>query len=199
MPRDRRRMKAAERESNLIESAIEVFASCNYRIATIANIACKAGVTGPLIYRHFDNKRSLFLAALERICVDMLQGWRDAIASSKNPRDALRGISAFHYNFVKHQKSRAKLLFQAISEVDDLEIKDILKNHFQGCVELLKELIHRCKEKGMMREDIDEDMAAWVLISLGIGTGFMSLFGFEEALERRRPINTFDFLLKSFA
>jgi AcrR family transcriptional regulator len=192
-------MSAAERENSLIENAIEVFASCNYRIATVAKIASESGITEPIIYRHFNSKKSLFLAALERIDMDMLKGWQEATSSSENPKEALRGISAFHYNFVINQKARAKLLFQAISEVDDLETKNNLSNHFQSCVDLLKDLIRQCKEKGLMREDIDEDMAAWLLISLGIGTGFMNLFGFEQELERRHPINAFDFLLNSFS
>ena len=58
------RMPAAERRLKLVETAIRVFSEGSYRGTTTAEIARAAGVSEPILYRHFASKRDLYLAAL---------------------------------------------------------------------------------------------------------------------------------------
>src|SRR6266545_2306786 len=59
--------QAAEvRRETLVDAAIRAFARTAYRSAGTAEIAREAGVAEPTIYRHFDSKHELYLAALER-------------------------------------------------------------------------------------------------------------------------------------
>ena len=62
------RMPAAERpRAHLVETAIRVFTEGSYRGTTTAEIARAAGVSEPILYRHFASKRDLYLAALEHV------------------------------------------------------------------------------------------------------------------------------------
>ena len=47
------RMAAADRRRHLIETAIRVFTDGSYRGTTTAEIALAAGVSEPILYRHF--------------------------------------------------------------------------------------------------------------------------------------------------
>ena len=69
------RMPAAERRLDLIETAIRVFSEGSYRGTTTSEIAAAAGISEPILYRHFDSKRALYLAALDHV-------WGKARASS---------------------------------------------------------------------------------------------------------------------
>src|SRR4030065_985094 len=182
----RKRMPAGERENVLIEKAIEVLASSNYRSATTSKIASEAGVSEPVIYQHFDSKKDLFLAVLERIRTDILEGWTCATEGVENPKTALRILGAYHYRFIKENKAAEKILFQAISEVDDPDIQASLRRHFAAFADFLSEFVRRGQDAGIMDPGIDDVMAGWIVLSFGIGTGSMSLSGFEEEIEQER-------------
>jgi AcrR family transcriptional regulator len=59
------RLPAAERRQALIEAGLRVFSAGSYSGATTADIAREAGVSEPILYRHFASKRELYLACLE--------------------------------------------------------------------------------------------------------------------------------------
>ena len=61
------RMPAAERRLAIVEAAIRVFTEGSYRGTTTAEIARAAGVSEPILYRHFASKRDLYLAALDHV------------------------------------------------------------------------------------------------------------------------------------
>jgi AcrR family transcriptional regulator len=53
------RLPAAQRRQALIETAQRVFSEGTYRGTTTAEIARAAGVSEPILYRHFASKRDL--------------------------------------------------------------------------------------------------------------------------------------------
>ena len=59
------RLPAAERRQAIVEAALRVFAGGSYSGATTAEIARAAGVSEPILYRHFASKRELYLACLD--------------------------------------------------------------------------------------------------------------------------------------
>ena len=72
------RLPADERRVALVDAALEVFSATSYARATTAAIARRAGVSEPILYRHFPSKRDLCLACLD-------EAWRrlrDAVAQA---------------------------------------------------------------------------------------------------------------------
>ena len=53
------RLPAEERKAVVLDCACGIFSTGSYRGTTTAEIARKAGVTEPILYRHFDSKRDL--------------------------------------------------------------------------------------------------------------------------------------------
>ncbi|MCA9310819.1 MAG: helix-turn-helix transcriptional regulator, partial [Phycisphaerales bacterium] len=51
------RLPAAKRREQLLDTAVVLFAERGYGGATTAELARAAGVTEPIIYRHFKSKR----------------------------------------------------------------------------------------------------------------------------------------------
>ena len=49
----------------MLDTACRVFFETSYRGATTAEIAREAGITEPILYRHFGSKRDLYLACLD--------------------------------------------------------------------------------------------------------------------------------------
>ena len=59
------RLPAAERRGALVDAALRVFSDGSYAGATTAEIAREAGVSEPILYRHFASKRDLYFSCLE--------------------------------------------------------------------------------------------------------------------------------------
>ena len=60
------RLTAAERRRVIEEAATELFAARGYVATTVDDIVRAAGVTKPMLYRHFESKQELCIALLER-------------------------------------------------------------------------------------------------------------------------------------
>jgi AcrR family transcriptional regulator len=61
-----KRLPAEQRRALVLEAAGRVFGQRGYAAARVEDIAAAAGVTKPMLYRHFDSKKALYLAVLER-------------------------------------------------------------------------------------------------------------------------------------
>jgi AcrR family transcriptional regulator len=64
--RPRRRLPPAERRALIEEAAARLFAERGYAGTRLDDVAAAAHVTKPMLYRHFDSKKALYLALLER-------------------------------------------------------------------------------------------------------------------------------------
>jgi AcrR family transcriptional regulator len=59
------RMKSDERRAAIVQSAILLFAERGFRGTTTRALASALGVTEPVLYQHFRNKRDLYTAIIE--------------------------------------------------------------------------------------------------------------------------------------
>jgi AcrR family transcriptional regulator len=63
---DRQRLPADQRRELIIAAAERAFGDLGYAGVNVAMIAAAAGVTKPIVYRHFASKEELYLALFER-------------------------------------------------------------------------------------------------------------------------------------
>ena len=81
----RPRLAATERRAAVLQTACRVFSQGSYRGTTTAEIAREAGVTEPILYRHFASKRDLYLAVLDESWRRLTELWEEAVASESEP------------------------------------------------------------------------------------------------------------------
>src|SRR6185436_2135822 len=65
MSATRPKLSGEERRQAVLETARRVFSASSYRGATTAEIAREAGISEPILYRHFGSKRDLYIACLD--------------------------------------------------------------------------------------------------------------------------------------
>jgi AcrR family transcriptional regulator len=63
---ERKRISAPERRAGVLRAAADLFAQHGYAGTRLEDIAAAAGVTKPIVYRHFDSKKALYLALLSK-------------------------------------------------------------------------------------------------------------------------------------
>jgi AcrR family transcriptional regulator len=106
-----RRIPADERRALIVRAAGHVFARDGYAGARIEDIAAAAHVTKPIVYRHFDSKRDLYLALLDRHRDD-LAGFVASIPAAGSTEERLRAVLEVWLGYVETRSYAWKMLFR---------------------------------------------------------------------------------------
>jgi AcrR family transcriptional regulator len=164
------RLTAEERRAAVLECACSIFAKGSYRGTTTAEIARRAGVTEPILYRHFQSKRDLYLACLDSAWVDTRQMWERAVADESDPALWITAMGAAYLKAAKERHGLvANLWMQALTEAsDDAEIRKYLKRHMLEVHGFVVGVVQRSQEMGGIPKDRDAGAEAWIFISLGL-------------------------------
>ncbi len=163
------RLPAAERRAAVLECACRAFAAGSYRGTTTAEIAREAGVTEPILYRHFESKRDLYLACLEESWAGIRAVWEERIAAEP---DSALWIAAMGRAFIESEQRRpvvSSLWIQALAEApEDEHIRRYLREHMREVHAYAADVIQRAQEAGGVPRDRDPDAEAWIFIALGL-------------------------------
>lgn len=181
-----RRLSAAERKRRIIESARAVFAGSNYSKAGTAELAKAAGVSEPALYRHFASKKELFLATLRSSSPKLLEIWERIAGEVEDPLETLWNIGLHYYDHLRNRAGVMKLQFQALSEVEDKDIQAALRENFGAYVQFFRETLEEGKARGIVRKDIDSEVAAWQFLGIGLTLDLVHLLGFEAGMDRTK-------------
>src|ERR1051325_7921474 len=84
------RLKAPQRREQLMQVATKLFARNGYEATTTAAIAEMAGVTEPILYRHFKSKQELFVAIVKAVSNQTMKHWESLIAGIADPAEQIR-------------------------------------------------------------------------------------------------------------
>jgi AcrR family transcriptional regulator len=160
------RLPAAERRLELVETAVRVFAEGSYRGTTTAEIARAAGVSEPILYRHFASKRDLYFAALDLVWAKARAAWEEAIADAPDVRAGLDSMGRRHFGVRDCKTQLAELWVQALSEAtEDPELRKYVRKHMREVHDFFASLIRRGQEEGVFHADRDVDAEAWLFVS----------------------------------
>lgn len=114
LPRPRGgRMPRRERRVQLLESALEVFVAQGYHAAAMDDIAERAGVSKPVLYQHFPGKLDLYLALLDASCDTIIDGCREALASTTDNKDRVAATMKVFYSYVASEEGAFRLVFES--------------------------------------------------------------------------------------
>jgi AcrR family transcriptional regulator len=80
------------RRADLLDAAERCFAERGYHETTVDAIAARAGVSKGAFYWHFESKRDVFTALVDRALERAEPAWR-SLSSSANAESALRALS----------------------------------------------------------------------------------------------------------
>jgi AcrR family transcriptional regulator len=173
------RLPAAKRREQLLDCAADLFATHGYARATTAELARAAGVTEPIIYRHFKSKRDLFIALIERTGKRTIDLWRQDLASASDPAQRLKTLIGDNPMVSQQGRAAYRVFLQAITEVDDPEIHKAWGNHIHSLHQFLAMELARAQENRRVTRHFPAELIAWLLIDLGLGYGVLSAMRVE--------------------
>lgn len=160
--------QAAEvRREGVLDAAIRVFAGTSYRSAGTAEIAREAGIAEPTIYRHFESKRALYLAALQRSGEIIVGTFRAIAERTPAAEQAISAMGGWYAQNVIDDPDHLRLRQRAIAETDDEEIRAILRRTYEDVRDIAAAVIGRGQEQGVFVRTVRPEAGAWMFIAVG--------------------------------
>jgi AcrR family transcriptional regulator len=150
----------------VLDTACRVFFKSSYRGATTAEIAREAGITEPILYRHFGSKRDLYLACLEEAWRTLRELAEQAVRDT--PVHCLGAIADMY--MAKQAKIRlVDLWIQALNEAsEDATIAKAVRKQIREVHDFFADVIRRGQAEGVVHEDRDPVAEAWIFVAGGL-------------------------------
>lgn len=172
------RMRAEDRRRQLLEVAAGLFGRYGYRGTTTAQLATAAGITEPILYRHFENKLDLFVTLIDEVGKEVLNAWRKAMESVTEPKKRLEALLAANPATHTRGKTAYRVIFRAMTEAEgDAAIHAALRTHIAKLHSFLKSEVADLQSRNVVRKDEPAAALAWMLIDIAIGHGMVSPIG----------------------
>lgn len=163
------RLPADARRAAVLRAACSAFAEGSYRGTTTAEIARAAGVTEPILYRHFVSKKELYLCCLDEAWARIRVLWERAVADEPDPANWVRAIAAAYRESGEIRVTISSLWVQALAEAtEDDEIRRYMLAHMRDVHALVEDVHRRAQLAGGIDPAIDPSAEAWIFIAIGL-------------------------------
>lgn len=163
------RLPAEQRRTAIVDAALQVFGERSYGAATTAEIARAAGISEPILYRHFASKRDLYVACLEAMSLRLQETAEAIIAAEPDPREWTFAIPRAIDRLRKNGIYPSQLWIQALGQAgEDAELTKYLRGHVRRLHDFAAGIIRRAQEAGGVAADRDPDAEAWIGIGIGL-------------------------------
>lgn len=130
------RLSRKDRQSQILEAALNVFTEKGYNGATTAEIAKAAGISEVTLFRNFDSKKDIFKLSVEPIVVTTL---RESIKTSENlsKKQQLQYVLVERIKLVSKNSDVIKLVLME-SQINE-ELADV--NYIETMSKILKDSV----------------------------------------------------------
>jgi len=175
MKQSSKRLSAEERKKIILKSAVKVFARSNYRAAKMADIGAESGVSEAMVYKHFPSKKAIFLRILQHISGRIITIWEAETEKNLNALSTLKNMGTAYYNRMKDHPDELKVQFQAISEIDDEDIANQLRQDHIRYIGYFESILKKGVREGSIRSGIDSRGYAFLFNGAGVTLNMMQL------------------------
>jgi AcrR family transcriptional regulator len=180
---ERKEREKERRRNEIIDAAEKVIFASGIDKATVENIASEAELSKATVYLYFNSKEDIYFAISMRgqhILFEMLE---KAVFSVKNTSDKIVNFLKTVVTYKKTYPNYFNAFFYFLTNDINLDkenayVKESKKRH-ERYLNLWKELIHKGKEEGVIREDLNEINAVLLL--------WMQLIGFLRIYSVIKP------------
>src|SRR4051794_30749957 len=112
-PTRRTRMSAQDRRSLVLQAAVEEFGEHGWHGARIEAIAARAGISHPYLLRLFENKKELFIAAVDSAFDRMEQVFTEAVENDDG--DPILALGEAYRNMLRDEPAALRLHMHALA------------------------------------------------------------------------------------
>jgi len=187
------RFSSEARQTQIIETVIALAAKHSPGQITTQEIADVMGVTQGALFRHFANKASIWLAAIEWVENELLTALEAAAKQATSPVGGLRQVFFSHVDFVIARPGVPCLIFNELQQPADSAIKAAVRKMLQRYRQLISGLVAAAAEGNEIGRNVDVSAAATLFIGSIQGLVMQSMLadnvkGIRQTAEQIFPL-----------
>lgn len=186
------RLPAAKRREQLLDTAVTLFAQKGYAGATTSELAKAAGVTEPIIYRHFTSKKDLFIAAIDRTSELVTETWSRQLRTARDPAHRLRRMIGANPMVSDRGRGFYRVIIQAMMEIQEPDILAAIQRHISALHTFVAQEVARAQDEGHVSKFYSPEITAWTLLHLGLGYGIIAPLAIANHAEDDRGVRVRD-------
>lgn len=155
----------AEQRKQLLPIVCQVFSELGYHRTTTAELAKRCGVRENILYRLWDDKKAMFLAAIDDLFSARAETWAQLLTDHPQPGQAFERLLDYE---VTHQGEFGfyRVVFTALTQSDDAEINAALVSMYGRFQKLIRTQVEAARDSGSPTNVLTASDAAWALIGL---------------------------------
>jgi AcrR family transcriptional regulator len=127
------RLSAAERRNDVLDAALVEFADGGYEGTSTEDIAKRAGISQPYLFRLFGTKKDLYIASVGRCYRDTLELFQRA-AEGLRGEEALRAIGSAYMEQLETNRTWLRAQMQGYAASEDPDIRRVVREGFGDLV-----------------------------------------------------------------
>jgi AcrR family transcriptional regulator len=164
------RKSAEERREQVLNVALDVFAEHGLSGASTDEIARRAGISQPYLFRLFRTKKELFIVSVERCFRETRKTFEQA-AEGKSGDEALEAMSDAYSKLIRSNPNHLRGQLQSYAACDDPEICAVVRRGYGEIVDAVE------RASGVDPEHLSMFFARGMLITV---VAAMDLLGSKE-------------------
>jgi AcrR family transcriptional regulator len=130
------RKTAEERREDVLVAARDVFAEHGLSGASTDEIARRAGISQPYLFRLFRTKKELFIASVERCFAETRETFEQA-AEGKSGEEALKAMGQAYGELIRSNPNRLRAQMQTYAACGDPDVRRVARRGFGGLVDVV--------------------------------------------------------------
>jgi AcrR family transcriptional regulator len=131
------RLSAAERKGDVLDAALVEFAERGLEGTSTEDIARRAGISQPYLFRLFGTKKELFKATVSRCFRETLELFQRA-AEGKRGDEALHAIGEAYMEQLQTNRTWLRAQMQAYAACEDPEIRAVVRAGYGDLVSYVR-------------------------------------------------------------
>ncbi|MDA4108521.1 TetR/AcrR family transcriptional regulator [Mycolicibacterium holsaticum] len=183
-PPSRKRLSAEQRREKILDAALEVFAESGFEGGRLREIATKAGITEPYLFRHFASKAELYEWAVIRPLVDLVEKFEMELEAIKTGPPVtvaalIRQLNVLMLQFMLDGVPYIGASFFSDSAGSDFYAKQMRPRVVEPLVNILRYV------KGWPAPTVDVQLVAESIVGINYGLALDSLHtGFQVSVDK---------------
>lgn len=180
-----------QRESTrqvVLDAALRKFSEKSFLGATTIEIAEEAGVSEKTLFDLFGDKKTLYLDVREYIRRSAIRDMLPRLPIGGGAPAILRALGVEFLHEVQRNSDRARVSLQAITAIDDVDIKKSTQEYFLQTQALVTNILAEGQKAGLVKGDVDIDQFAWTYAIALHSVGHVILMDYSMGLDEEAAL-----------
>ena len=152
-----------DKKREILFAATIIFGKFGFHGATMEEIAKEAGIGKGTIYGYFSSKEILFYEMIIYVLKEYERGMEETLNTNKTLEERLGDFAEFHKEQLNKYLDISQI-FVWEKEVLSMNLMEEIKKEKSRLFNYMKNIIKEEKNKGELRKNLDEELAAIVII-----------------------------------